>query len=79
MPAHSQPDDEPGSARSIGSIVLAAGTLIVSLGRQARGAIVWCVNLDVTEGREIPILKAVSAKRDLVREAMMNGDLGRTD
>jgi len=79
MPAHLQPEDESGSARSIGSILSAARTLIVSLGRQARGAIVSYVNLDVAEGREVRILEAVSAKRDLVREAMMNCDLGRTD
>lgn len=30
----------------------------------------WYINLDGTEVREVPIPKAVSAKRDLVREAM---------
>jgi len=79
MSAQVQPEDELASAPSTGFILSAVRTLIVGLGRQARGAIVWYVNLDGTEGREVPILKAASAKRDLVREAMMNGDLGRTD
>jgi hypothetical protein len=79
MSTQVQPENELAAAPSIGYILSAARTLIVSLGRQARGAIVWCVNLDGTEGRDVPILKAASAKRDLVREAMMDCDLGRTD
>ena len=79
MPAHLQPEAELGSAPSIGFVLSTVRTLIVGLGRQARGAIVWYVNLDGAEGREVPILKATSVKRDLVREAMMNCDLGRTD
>jgi hypothetical protein len=79
MSAQVQSEDELAAAPPIRSRSSAARTFIVSLGRQARGVIVWYVNLDGTEGREVPILKAVSAKRDLVREAMMNCDLGRTD
>jgi len=79
MSVQVQPEDELAAAPSTGSILSAARTLIVSLARQARGAIVWYVNLDGREGREVPILKAASAKRDLVREAMTNCHLGRTD
>jgi hypothetical protein len=79
MSAHLQPEDERSSARSIGFILLAARTLMVSLGRQARGAIAWYIDSDGMGGREVPILKAASSRRDLVREAMVNCDLGRID
>jgi hypothetical protein len=57
----------------------AARASIVGLGKQACGAIAWYVNIDGKDGREVPNLKSGFAKRDLVREAMMNCELHRSE
>ena len=60
------------SARSRRPILSAARALMLELGKRAYAAMVWYVNVDGKDEREVVSLRSRCATRDLVREAMIN-------
>ena len=72
MATHVQHEDKPDSARSRRPILSVARTLMLGLGKQAYGVIVWYINVDAKDEREVLGARSHRATRDLVREAMIN-------
>jgi hypothetical protein len=72
MSTHIQPEDKSDSARSLRLILSVARTLLLRLGNQAYGAMVWYVNVDGKDEREALSVGSRCPTRDLVREAMIN-------
>jgi hypothetical protein len=72
MATHVQPKDKSDSARSGRPILSVARTLILGLGKQAYGAMMWYINVDAKDEREVLGARSHRATRDLVREAMIN-------
>jgi hypothetical protein len=72
MATHVQPKDESNSAPSRRPILSVARTLVLGLGKQAYGAMVWYINVDAKDEREVVGTRSHWATRDLVREAMTN-------
>jgi len=72
MATHVQPEDKSDSARSKRPILSAARTLMLGLGKQAYGAMMWYIDVDAKDEREVVGARSHRATRDLVREAMIN-------
>jgi hypothetical protein len=72
MATHVQPEEKSDSARSRRPILSVARTLMLGLGKQAYGAMMWYMNLDAKDEREVVGARSHRATRDLVREAMIN-------
>ena len=45
---------------------------MLGLGKRAYGAMIWCINVDAKDEREVMGARSRCATRDLVREAMTN-------
>ena len=69
---HVQLEDKSDSARSRRPILSVARTLMLGLGKQAYGAMVWYISVDAKDEREVLGARSHWPKRDLVREAMIN-------
>ena len=72
MATHVHPEDKSESARPRRPILSVARTLMLGLGRQAYGAMMWCINVEAKDEREVLGTRSHRATRDLVREAMIN-------
>jgi hypothetical protein len=72
MATHVQPKDKSDSARSRRPILSVVQTLMLGLGKQAYGAMVWYITVDAKDEREVVGTRSHWATRDLVREAMIN-------
>ena len=72
MATHVQPKGKSDPARSRRAILSVARTLVLGLGKQAHGAMMWCINVDAKDERDILGARSHRATRDLVREAMIN-------
>jgi hypothetical protein len=72
MARHVQPKGKSDSARSRRPILWIARTLMLGLGKRAYGAMVWYVNVDGKDEREVVGVRSRFATRDLVREAMID-------
>jgi hypothetical protein len=64
--------DKSDSARPRRPILSVARALMLELGKRAYGAMVWYVNVDGKDEREVASVRSRCATRDLVREAMIN-------
>jgi len=72
MATHVQPEEKSDSARSRRPILSVARTLMLGLGKQAYGAMMWYINVDAKDEREVVGARSHRVTRDLVREAMIN-------